>query len=78
VLHSTRPTDGEDITIRVKLVKVLPHASCAQLYNVVFRRYVTYNQKLQIATPDMMVLPVRITSQGREGLVLNLDDVLPT
>ncbi|KAI0210741.1 Piwi-like protein 2 [Lamellibrachia satsuma] len=38
VLHSKRPTDGEDITIRVKLVKVLPHASCAQLYNVVFRR----------------------------------------
>ena len=38
VLHSTRPTDGQDVTIRVKLVKVLPHAACSQLYNVVFRR----------------------------------------
>lgn len=39
VLKSVRHSDGQEITIRIQLVKVLPPAACRQLYNVVFRRF---------------------------------------
>lgn len=38
VINTNRPTDGEAVTIKIRLVKVLPPEQCIQLYNVLFRK----------------------------------------
>ena len=38
VFKGRRPTDGIEVTVRVKLVKVLPHSGCVQLFNIMFRK----------------------------------------
>ena len=40
VLQSQRPTDGQPVSIKIKLVRVLPLAACVQQMNVLFRKWV--------------------------------------
>lgn len=48
VLKSIRRNDEQEITIKIQLVKVLPFASCRQLYNVVFRRIMSLLKMCQV------------------------------
>ncbi|XP_014773732.1 piwi-like protein 1 isoform X1 [Octopus bimaculoides] len=48
VLASTRLSDGEKITITIKMVKVLKSESCIPLYNIMFRRVMSILQMKQV------------------------------
>lgn len=47
-LTSTRSTDGDIITITIKLVKILKPESCTPLYNIIFRRIMSILQMKQV------------------------------
>lgn len=48
VLKSTRITDGVEITICIKMVKILPPEQCVTLYNVIFRRIMNILNMCQV------------------------------
>jgi len=48
ILHSMRQTDQSKITIRIKMVKVLPPDACVQLYNIVFRKIMYILKMVQV------------------------------
>ena len=43
VVKSTRLTDDAEITLTIRLTRVVPPESCLMVYNIIFRRYVKGN-----------------------------------
>lgn len=88
VLHSKRPTDGVDVTITIRLTKVITPEQCVALYNIIFRRIMNILEMVQVGryyynprTPSTVpqhrleVWPGYITSvsQNEGGLMLLVD-----
>lgn len=88
MLHSKRPTDGVDVTITIRLTKVITPEQCVALYNIIFRRIMNILEMVQVGryyynprTPSTVpqhrleVWPGYITSvsQNEGGLMLLVD-----
>nr|XP_022317079.1 piwi-like protein 1 [Crassostrea virginica] len=88
VLKSKRPTDGVDVTITIRLTKVITPEQCVPLYNIIFRRIMNilemvqvgryyYNPKTPSAVPQhrLEVWPGYITSvcENEDGLMMLVD-----
>ncbi|XP_069123522.1 piwi-like protein 1 isoform X1 [Argopecten irradians] len=88
VAHSTRLTDNADITITIRLTKVVAPEACVPLYNIIFRKIMRilemvevgryfYNPKTPSAVPQhkLEVWPGYITSvcENEGGLMLLAD-----
>ncbi|XP_060067150.1 piwi-like protein 1 [Ylistrum balloti] len=88
VAHSTRLTDNVDITITIRLTKVVAPEACVPLYNIIFRKIMRilemvevgryyYNPKTPSAVPQhkLEVWPGYITSvcENEGGLMLLAD-----
>ncbi|XP_062594439.1 piwi-like protein 1 [Saccostrea cucullata] len=88
VLQSKRPTDGVDITITIRLTKMIMPVQCVPLYNIIFRRIMNILEMVQVGryyynpkTPSVVpqhrleVWPGYITSvcENEDGLMLLVD-----